>query len=367
MNALTEASGNQQRVGVALGAALSEGPSHAYLLRGPTGSGKSRIARAFAAEILASDSTDPEETRRRALQDPSPHPDLVWLQPKGMSHAVADVRERLIKAAPLTPFEGAHRVFVVEAADVLGEESQNAMLKTLEEPPPHAHLILLSSDAESVLPTVASRCQIIEFDALGEAAIEAELEGQADPLTVKAAARLARGDLGRARVLVSDRGRKLRGNVETMMAAAIDGDLADSPWMAVLNLAKDNGKQAGEKVAAVFEAEKKERIKHTKTETDQAVSREDRRVRTSVLDIALSLAASWARDLAATAAGANEVVFNVDRLEELGRQSEDVELAEARKAVGVVAETRQRFQLNVSEELALEALCFRLEKLLGPN
>ena len=79
-------------------------------------------------------------------------------------------------------FEGAHRVFVVEAADVLNEESQNAMLKTLEEPPPHAHLILLSSDAESVLPTVASRCQVIEFDALGGAAIEAELDGRADPV-----------------------------------------------------------------------------------------------------------------------------------------------------------------------------------------
>ena len=68
MNALSEASGNQPRVGVALGAAITEGPSHAYLLRGPSGSGKSRIARAFAAEILASDSSDPEETRRRALQ-----------------------------------------------------------------------------------------------------------------------------------------------------------------------------------------------------------------------------------------------------------------------------------------------------------
>ena len=83
MNALAEASANQPRVGVALGAAISEGPSHAYLLRGPSGSGKSRIARAFAAEILASDSTDPEETRRRALQDPSPHPDLIW--PDGVS------------------------------------------------------------------------------------------------------------------------------------------------------------------------------------------------------------------------------------------------------------------------------------------
>jgi hypothetical protein len=123
---------------------------------------------------------------------------------------------------------------------------------------------------------VASRCQVIEFDALGGAAIEAELDGRADPVTVKAAARLARGDLGRARILVSDRGKKIRGTVESMMASVIEGDLGDSPWMAVLNLAKDSGQQAGERVSAVLEGESEEGIKH-KTEVE-AVRREARRV-----------------------------------------------------------------------------------------
>jgi len=366
MSAITEASGGQPRVGVALSAAVSEGPSHAYLLRGPSGSGKARIARAFAAEILASDSADPDETRRRALQNPSPHPDLIWLKPKGMSHAVDDVRERLIKVAPHSPFEGGHRVFVIEAADVLGEESQNAMLKTLEEPPEHAHLILLSADAESVLPTVVSRCQVIEFDALDDAAIAAELAEVAAPDEARAAARLSRGDLGRARLLVTERGQRIRAAVEKMMGATVSGNLADSPWLTVLNLAKESGEKAGERVQGELDSEKQEGIKHTKTEIDDAVRRETRRVRTGVLDLALSLAASWARDLAATAAGAQAVLFNADRVVVLEEQAGEVDLASARKAVVAVNDTRQRFQLNVNEELAMEALCFRLEKLLGP-
>ena len=200
-SALAEAAVHQPRVGAALGAAIGDGPSHAYLVRGPSGSGKRRIARAFAAEILATGSSDAGETRRRALLDPSPHPDLVWLKPVGMSHAVADVREQVIHQAPLSPFEGRNRVFVIEAADQLNEESQNAMLKTLEEPPPHAHLILLASDSEAVLPTVASRCQLIELDALSQDVIEAELAENASPERARAAARLSRGDLGRARLL----------------------------------------------------------------------------------------------------------------------------------------------------------------------
>ncbi|MBK8294313.1 MAG: hypothetical protein IPK93_05885 [Solirubrobacterales bacterium] len=358
--ALADATVHQSRAGSALAAALRDGPSHAYLFQGPTGSGKKRIARAFAAEILVKESPDPEETRRRALLDPSPHPDLIWLKPVGMSHAVAEVREEIIHRAPLSPFEGGHRVFVIEAADHLNEESQNAMLKTLEEPPPHAHLILLSSEAEAVLPTVASRCQTIELEALPQAVIEAELGDIATPERTRAAARLSRGDLGTARLLARDRGQRIRENVELMMAGVIDDRLETSPWLAVLNLAKETGDQAGERVTTELGGEVKEGIKHTKTEIEEATRRAQRRARTGVLDLSLSLAASWARDLAAIKTGAPELVFNTDRVEVLEEQAEDIRLGAARSAVELIADTRRRFDLNVSEELALEALCFRL-------
>ena len=91
---------------MALTAALASGPAHAYLFRGPRGAGKRAAARALAAEILATGAADPEDARRRALLDPSPHPDLVWLAPRGAQHMVDDVRERMIRAAAYRPFEG---------------------------------------------------------------------------------------------------------------------------------------------------------------------------------------------------------------------------------------------------------------------
>lgn len=359
-SALAEATTHQARAGLALTAALRDGPSHAYLFQGPAGSGKRRIARAFAAEILVAGSPDPGETRRRALLDPSPHPDLIWLKPVGMSHAVADVRDEVIHRAPLSPFEGGQRVFVIESADQLNEESQNAMLKTLEEPPAHAHLILLAAEADAVLPTVASRCQTIELEALPQAVIEAELGDGVAPDLARAAARLSRGDLGTARRLVSGGGRRIRENVVTMMTGVIDDRLEDSPWLAVLSHAKETGEMAGERVEAALGGEKKEGVKHTKTEIEEATRRAARRARTGVLDLSLSLAAAWTRDLSAVKAGAPELVFNADRLELLESQAEGIRLEAARAAVELISDTRRRFDLNVSEELALEALCFRL-------
>ncbi len=202
---------------MSLDAALRVGPSHAYLFRGPRGSGKREMARSFAAEILAAGAEDGEEARRRALMDPSPHPDLVWLAPSGAQHLVEEVRERVIRAAAYRPFEGGRRVFVIEAAEALRDESQNALLKTLEEPPGFVHLILLSSEPALLLETIASRCQEVEFAPLPAAAVEAALaaegEGRAEGAgdeEVAAAARLSGGDVELARLLRGERGRVLR-------------------------------------------------------------------------------------------------------------------------------------------------------------
>jgi DNA polymerase-3 subunit delta' len=172
---------HQPRARSTLDAALRSGPAHAYLFRGPRGAGKRRTARAFAAEILAEGAEDAEDARRRALLDPSPHPDLVWLRPSGSQHLVEAVRERVIRAASYRPFEGGRRVFVIEAAEAMRDESQNALLKTLEEPPGFAHLILLSSEPEALLETIFSRCQPVDFRPLPLDALESTLTAADGP------------------------------------------------------------------------------------------------------------------------------------------------------------------------------------------
>jgi DNA polymerase-3 subunit delta' len=361
---LAEATEHQARARVALTAALA-GPSHAYLFRGPQGAGKRAAARAFAAEVLAAATADPEDARRRALLDPSPHPDLVWLAPRGAQHMVEEVRERVIRAAAYRPFEGGKRVFVIEAAEAMRDESQNALLKTLEEPPEFVHLILLSSDQEGLLETVASRCQAIEFASLPAEVLEAELAIEGAPADeVAAAARLAAGDLERARLLLGERGRELRAEAERCIAAALEGRCASAPWKALLDRAQAAGADTEAEAREALEEEAKAGIKRSAKDISDAAKRAGRRRRTEILDLGFELCAAWLRDLAAVAAGAEEVVFNRDRLERLRDQADGLEPAKARRGAELVQETRRGLNLNVSEELALEALFFRLESLL---
>jgi DNA polymerase-3 subunit delta' len=350
---VAEATAHQPRAWVALSAALASGPSHAYLFLGPRGAGKRATARAFAAEILATDATDPEDTRRRASIDPSPHPDLVWIAPRGAQHLVEEVRERVIRSASYRPFEGEKRVFVIEAAEAMRDESQNALLKTLEEPPEFAHLILLSSEPEQLLETVASRCQPVEFAPLPVGVVEASLSGAGDPEEIAAAARLSAGDIERARLLLSGSGRSLR-------TAAIEQD-----WKALLDTAEQAGEEAEATAREMLEEQIAAGFKRTARDVADEAKRVGRRRRTEVLDIGLELCAGWFRDLGAVASGADEVVFNRDRLPELRERSSDLDLSAARRAAELVEDTRRRLDLNVSEELALEALLFRLAPVLA--
>jgi DNA polymerase-3 subunit delta' len=374
--ALISATEHQARARVVLSAALAGEPSHAYLFRGPRGSGKRAAARSFAAEILAASAADPEDARRRALLDPSPHPDLVWLAPTGAQHMVEEVRERVIRAAAYRPFEGGKRVFVVEAAEAMRDESQNALLKTLEEPPEFVHLILLSSDQEGLLETVASRCQSIEFAPLPAEVLEKELadgtktvlsgpESSRQPEEIAAAARLAAGDLERARLLLSEPGRQLRGEVERCISAALEGECSGAPWKGLLDRAKAVGDDAEAAAREALEEDKTAGIKRSAKDISDGAKRAGRRRRTEILALAFELSATWLRDLAAVAAGAEEVVFNRDRLDTLRLQAQGLDPAAARRGVELVQETRRGLELNVSEELALEALFFRLESLFA--
>ena len=366
--ALAEATRHQPRARATLGAALATGPSHAYLFRGPRGSGKAAAARAFAAELLAGRAPDPEDARRRALLDPSPHPDLVWLRPPGAQHLVDEVRESVIRAASLRPAEGERRLFVIEEAEALRDESQNALLKTLEEPAPFAHLILLCSDPELLVGTILSRCAPVEFAPLApEAVLESLGAGGAE---AEAAARLCGGDLELARFLLGERGRALRASAEEAARAALAEEPKAEPWAELLGSAADAGADAGaaEERRLLEEAEsaaRRGRKGKLTREAGEQVRRTERRARTRGLDLGLALCAAWYRDLAALASGADELVLNSDRRAELEADARGIEAAAAREAVDLILDTRRRLRVNVSEELALEALWLRLAERLG--
>src|SRR5204863_4561925 len=136
-------------------------------------------------------------------------------------------------------------------------------------------------------------------------------------------------------------------------------------WAAMLKSAARAGEEAESAVREALEEEKEAGMKHSSRDVADAAKRAGRRRRTDLLDLGLSLVAAWFRDLAATATGAADVVYSRDRLDELQDQAAGLDPSSARRAAELVQDTRRRLDLNVSEELALETLSFRLATVLG--
>jgi DNA polymerase-3 subunit delta' len=341
--------------------------SHAYLFRGPAGTGKRTAARAFAAALLADGSPDPVGAADRVMR--GCHPDLSWISPSGAAEMlVSDIDEPVVAAAGRTPFESRRRVFVIEQAETMNEPTANRMFKTLEEPPSYAHLILLTDRPGELLPTISSRCQDVRFDALPEAELAARLEREGiPPDTALACARLSLGDGYRARELAAPEGDRLRAAAEKLASSALAGELADRPWLGLLDLTKARGERVAAKLAELGAAELEltGRTDRRRVEREHAerAKRAHRRAATDALDLGLQVAGLWYRDLAVILDGAPDLIHAVDRRSELTAQASGRPPGPLRAALELVDETRARMALNVTDDLALEALAYRLAEL----
>jgi DNA polymerase III subunit delta' len=346
-------------------------PSHAYLFHGPAGAGKAQTARAFAASLLSEGAPDPANVALRV--EHGVHPDLTWVMPSGAAEMlVSDIDQPVVAASAHTPFESRRRVFVIERADTMNDQAANRMLKTLEEPPSFAHLILLTDRPGNVLPTIASRCQLVRFDAPSAARIAERLDRHGvPPATADACARLALGDADRALQLALGDGPALRAGAEAFARAPLHRRLAERPWLALLARARGLGE------AAVADVERRtgeelellpaKEHRRARREGEDAARRADRRARTAGLDHALQLAGLWYRDVACVLDGAADLVHHADRADALHEDAGLVGTAHPlREAVALVDEARAALvMLHATAELVLEALAFRLERELA--
>jgi DNA polymerase-3 subunit delta' len=341
--------------------------SHAYLFHGPSGTGKRTIARAFAAALLSDSPQQAEQARERIAR--GTHPDMTWVTPSGAAEMlVADIEQPVVAGATRTPFESARRVFVIEAVDTMNDQAANRMLKTLEEPPDFVHLLLLTDRRADVLATIASRCQPVRFDPLPSQRI-AERLGEVDADRAQACARLALGDSRLAARLASEQGAALRASAEGFVRAALAATTAQRPWIAMLEAAKSAGASAGEraqkKLADDLELVPVKERKRYEREGLDARRRGERRARTQALDQILRLAELWLRDVLCVCEGAQDLVYAVDRRAQLADDARERDSARIRQGIELVQDTRLRLALNVSEELALEALAYRLQALFA--
>jgi DNA polymerase-3 subunit delta' len=170
--------------------------AQSHLIVGPPSVGKAALAKSMASEVLSRYTVD--HARARRLVDQNKHPDLSWVGVgDGESSIKIEQVRTLIHTLTLAPIEGRYRMAVVDDAHLATDESQNAILKTLEEPNPSTVIILIALSTDGMLPTIVSRCQVlnlrpVSMQTLAEGLQRRRVEpGQADFL-----ARLARGRPG---------------------------------------------------------------------------------------------------------------------------------------------------------------------------
>jgi DNA polymerase-3 subunit delta' len=332
-------------------------PVHAYLLVGPRGSGVEEAARCFAAALVAPD----DNTRAWDLALRGIHPDVVEIDPPANQIRVEDAHT-IVDEVYRSPIEGARKVIVVFDAERMNEAAATKLLKTLEEPPATAVLVLVTPGADQLLPTIRSRCQRVDFAFLGTKAVVAALTaGGSSTERAVLLARVAGGRLDRARAIDGRMGAVRDAFVET--AELVDGSGASVAVRAEAVQEAIHGALAELEVAQAEEAaqleaefaaagypERTQRAQLRRLE--ERHKRQHRHARTEALVEGITALETMYRD-ALAGAGADALNLDRPRLE-----------VDARAAAGAIDACRAaRHALaehNPAEQLLLERLFLHL-------
>ena len=341
--------------------------SHAFLFSGPEGLAKTVFARELGVALVTSCGgcgSCPECDRaRRGL-----HPDLHVVEREGDLIRVEQV-EPVIADLGLKPFSGSRRVWVIPEVEYLHAAAANKLLKSIEEPPDYVYFLLVTDRLERVLPTIVSRCQLVEFRPLSDEEVTTYLReqyGLGDEAV--ALARLSGGAVERAQRFAEDaRGPGRRSQYlkwAARVAAGASGREGPDPataFIAMLESHQSELKAASqdELKARVAELERQFQDKrdcawYVKQAEARAKREEARRRRVAAQDAA-DVLTSWLRDLWVVACGGSDVLWNSDHAGELAGEAVATPDHYAR-LLAVTARARKDLYMNVDHKLALQAM-----------
>ena len=201
--------GQEQIVSHLQNAISSSKVAHAYIIHGERSSGKEFISKIFAKALQCEgDGEKPcGECRSCKQADNGNHPDIILVQhEKPNTIGVEDIRQKINSDIAIKPYSGSHKVYIVNECEKMTVQAQNALLKTLEEPPAYAVILLLTTSLDALLPTILSRCVALHMRPVEDRKIEEYLMKQLYVPDYKASvcAAFARGNMGKAKALAEN-------------------------------------------------------------------------------------------------------------------------------------------------------------------
>jgi DNA polymerase-3 subunit delta' len=352
--------------------------THAWLITGPPGSGRSNLAYAFAAALLSRNDGDLDATERQVAA--RTHPDLGVLSTERVIISIDEVRQ-LVTSSQFSPSVGRFRVMVIEDADRMSERTSNVLLKALEEPPPRTVWILCAPSEADLIPTIRSRVRSVRLRVPSVDEV-AELISRRDGVDLPTAARAAResqSHIGMAhRLATNDEARERR--EQTLQIALGIRTVGDAVRAAavLLDLAGDDAKAITEE----RDAEEREgalrslgiepggtippalRSQLKNLEEDQK-RRATRSLRDGLDRIMVDLLSLY-RDILLVQLGATIEPINLSIQPELVAAGGRSTSAETLATMDAIAIARRRIDGNVSPALALEAMLISTAT-NGPN
>ncbi|MFD7308247.1 DNA polymerase III subunit delta' [Promicromonospora sp. NPDC059942] len=366
--------GQESAVAVLQGAVANPAAmTHAWLVTGPPGSGRSVAARAFAAALQCPDGGC-GVCRSCTTTMAGTHPDVTLLATEKVVIAIDEVRD-LIMTASRSPSGGRWRVIVIEDADRMAERTTNVLLKAIEEPPPHTVWVLCAPSVQDVLPTIRSRCRSVVLRVPPPEAVADLLVRRdgADPAVALSAARAAQSHVGLAKRLARDAGarerrtavlsiaRRIRGVGDAVLAA---GELVDVAKAEAVSATQErDAAEKAELLRALGVADGETLPPRLRSQLKQLEDDQKRRAtrhQRDVLDRAMVDLLSLYRDVLVVQLGAEVDLVNAELAETVRALAADSTPEQTVRRMDSIGVARTRLDGNVAPLLALEAMAIAL-------
>ena len=302
--------------------------SHAYLFQGERLSGKRMIADIFARALQCEAAGDRPCNQCRSCKQAlnGNHPDIIYVEhDKSTVISVDNIRTQINGDIAIKPYSSAYKIYIVDEAEKMNIQAQNALLKTLEEPPEYAVIMLLSTRAEAMLPTILSRCVTLNTKPVPDDKIKHFLmtKVQIPDYRASICASFARGNVGRAIQLASNE------EFDTMKAEVL-GNLK-----------------------SIFEMEVHQMAAAAKKITEEKFEIEDY----------LDLCFIWYRDiLLYKACGDRKHLVFLEEIRDIERIGEKYSYEALEKVIGAIEKARSRIKSNVNFDLTMELLFMEMKK-----